>query len=74
MKLPRDKTAIVLIESQNDFLSPGGTIRERSAGDSWRVEPQDHDRLRSIDQSRATHSRYFGMSARFSPPTRQRWC
>ncbi len=26
MKLPRDKTAIVLIEAQNDFLSPGGTM------------------------------------------------
>jgi nicotinamidase-related amidase len=26
MKLPRDKTAIVLIESQNDFLSPGGSM------------------------------------------------
>jgi nicotinamidase-related amidase len=26
MKLPRDKTAIVLIEPQNDFLSPGGTM------------------------------------------------
>ena len=72
MKLPRDKTAIVLIESQNDFLLPGGTIRERSSGDSWRVELQDHDRLRSIDQSRATHRRYFGMGARFSPLTRQR--
>ncbi len=26
MKLPPDKTAIVLIEAQNDFLSPGGTM------------------------------------------------
>jgi len=26
MKLPADKTAIVLIEAQNDFLSPGGTM------------------------------------------------
>lgn len=26
MKLPADKTAIVLIEPQNDFLSPGGTM------------------------------------------------
>jgi nicotinamidase-related amidase len=26
MKLPGDKTAIVLIESQNDFLSPGGSM------------------------------------------------
>ena len=26
MKLPKDKTAIVLIEPQNDFLSPGGTM------------------------------------------------
>lgn len=25
-KLPKDKTAIVLIEAQNDFLSPGGTM------------------------------------------------
>lgn len=25
-KLPREKTAIVLIEPQNDFLSPGGTM------------------------------------------------
>lgn len=26
MKLPREKTAIVLIEPQNDFLTPGGTM------------------------------------------------
>ncbi|MGO9622589.1 MAG: cysteine hydrolase family protein [Desulfobaccales bacterium] len=26
MKLPADRTAIVLIEAQNDFLSPGGTM------------------------------------------------
>jgi nicotinamidase-related amidase len=26
MKLPSEKTAIVLIEAQNDFLSPGGTM------------------------------------------------
>jgi len=26
MKLPAEKTAIVLIEAQNDFLSPGGTM------------------------------------------------
>jgi nicotinamidase-related amidase len=26
MKLPPDRTAIVLIEAQNDFLSPGGTM------------------------------------------------
>jgi|UniRef100_A0A7C3Z2T7 nicotinamidase-related amidase len=26
MKLPADRTAIVLIEPQNDFLSPGGTM------------------------------------------------
>lgn len=26
MKLPKDKTAIVLIEPQNDFLTPGGTM------------------------------------------------
>jgi len=26
MKLPKEKTAIVLIEPQNDFLSPGGTM------------------------------------------------
>ncbi len=26
MKLPAGKTAIVLIEPQNDFLSPGGTM------------------------------------------------
>ena len=26
MKLPADKTAIVLIEPQNDFLTPGGTM------------------------------------------------
>lgn len=26
IKLPKDKTAIVLIEPQNDFLSPGGTM------------------------------------------------
>ena len=26
MKLPADRTAIVLIEPQHDFLSPGGTM------------------------------------------------
>lgn len=26
MKLPKEKTAIVLIEAQNDFLTPGGTM------------------------------------------------
>ena len=26
MKIPKEKTAIVLIEPQNDFLSPGGTM------------------------------------------------
>ena len=26
MKIPRERTAIVLIEAQNDFLSPGGTM------------------------------------------------
>jgi len=26
LKLPKEKTAIVLIEAQNDFLSPGGTM------------------------------------------------
>lgn len=26
MKIPKDKTAIVLIEAQNDFLTPGGTM------------------------------------------------
>lgn len=26
MKIPKDRTAIVLIEAQNDFLSPGGTM------------------------------------------------
>ena len=37
MKLPRDKTAIVLVESQNDFLSPGGTDQ----GDVPDILPQD---------------------------------
>jgi nicotinamidase-related amidase len=26
MKIPSEKTAIVLIEPQNDFLTPGGTM------------------------------------------------
>jgi hypothetical protein len=31
MILPKDKTAIVLVEPQNDFLSPGGTAYESIA-------------------------------------------
>jgi len=31
VKLPRDKTAIVRVEPQNDFLSPGGTTYQSIA-------------------------------------------
>ncbi len=51
MKLDREKTAIVLIEPQNDFLTPGGTMYQYIAEQLEKRDTISH-LVRLLDQAR----------------------
>ncbi len=51
MKLDREKTAIVLIEPQNDFLTPGGTMYQHIAEQLEKRDTINH-LVRLLDQAR----------------------